>query len=649
MAAINIMNRKIFHNGVLVCLSFALVALTGCTGSTDEMKQNNPLDWVYRDKIRMGWSPARLDQYQLMADAGMNAVMPRHELDVVSHYDPKNAATPLSPNDATIIAEIRDGSRMAKKTGLHYFHCLNLAAQAQTYQAGFENNPARYNDGNLPSPVDPIYWQRTITDRVRRVLDLLQDENEYALDAVIIDPEMYALKGALPGAADYGTYAFETFLQDTGKNPSAQKPTTVESRREWIVQNGLQKEFESWQFARIEKFGRELEKMVHARRPNLILGYIIYENKMWFHAMAKGLSTPALPAFIGPETTYSGVMDERMIAYLQQIRDEVKTPALLVPGVMLGLEHDKVPQEFLNVVSGNIYQRTRYSEGYWVYAIYNFGETAEQQKPFFAALKKANDALDFQAKTGKLADLPAAPIPVPKPANFDQVLANAPRWKALPTNTSAAKQPYAPAKLRGSFSLMLWPQKPQPATLTVTAIQLGAYLDQCDVALFDQTGAMIWKDFSPIGRALEIKAPDTTSDVIGCVVGAGWNAFAIEDSNCPLMIAPEDFLSVNAQRGLAGRFYFYVPQDCKNFKLTMQGEGGEYADFTVFDADNKVALEEKQLSNLTTKEIPVTKAGVWCVQIDNAIDDAGIKLEGIPNLFALRPEYVRAPQAAPAP
>jgi hypothetical protein len=640
------MKRKIFHDGFLFCLAFALTALAGCTGRTEEMKKNSPIDWVYRDKIRMGWSPARLDQYALMKQAGMNAVMPRHELDVASQYDPKNAATPLSPNDATIIAEIRDGSREAHKLGLHYFHCLNLAAQAQTYTAGFENNPARYNDGKLPSPVDEVYWQRVIVDRVRRVLDLLDDQNQYALDAIIIDPEMYAFGGALPGEPDYGAYAFETFFRDTGKTLPAEKPTTVENRRAWMAQNGLQNKFENWQFARIEKFGRDLEKMVHARRPNLILGYIIYEDKMWFHAMAKGLSTPELPVFIGPETTYSGVMDERMISYLQQIRDEVKTPTLLVPGVMIGLEHNKVPQEFLNVVSGNIYQRTRYSEGYWVYAIYNFGDTPEQQKPFFDALKKANDALDFQAETGKLADLPAAPIPVPKPANFDRVLAEAPHWKVLPAGIAAAKQPYAPAKLRGSFALMLWPRKPQPATLTVKAIQLGAYLDQCDVALFDQAGAMIWKDFSPIGRALKIEAPDTKSDVIGCVVGAGWNAFAIEDSNCPLMIAPEDFLSVNAQRSLAGRFYFYVPADCKNFKLTMQGEGGEYADFTVFDAANKTVLEEKQLSARTTREIPVTQAGVWCVEINNVIDDAGIKLEGIPNLFALRPEYVRIPQAA---
>jgi hypothetical protein len=481
-------------------------------------------------------------------------------------------------------------------------------------------------------------------NRVSRVLDLLKDQKTYALDGIIIDPEMYSLGGGLPGNPDYGKYAFETFLHET-KHELPDGINNVESREKWIAGQGLQNEYEKWQFDRIKSFGRELEQMVHKRRPSLILGYIIYEDKMWFHAMAAGLSTPQHPVFIGPENTYSGVMDERMVAYLQQIRNAVKVPTMLVPGIMIGLDHDQIPHEFLQVVPGNVYQRCQFSEGYWVYAIYNFGDTTEQQTPFFNALKKIDDALDQQAKTGKPVDLKAAPIPVPKPPGFAELLKDASSWKPVPSGTPQANQPYAPAKLRGSFALLFWPHPKQSVQLSLTALQLGVYLDQLDTTLFDQEGNIIWKDFSPIGRPLEVKSPPATEKVIGGIVGAGWNAFSMGSANCPMMIVPQDFLTVNAQRAFAGRFYFYVPENCDSFKIVLQGDPGEYVDYTLYDAKNQPALSLKQLKATRTEEVKVTKAGVWCIEVDNAVDDAGVKLEGIPNVFALRPQDVMIPES----
>ena len=194
--------------------------------------------------------------------------------------------------------------------------------------------------------------------------------------------------------------------------------------------------------------------------------------------------------------------------------------------------------------------------------------------------------------------------------------------------------------------MVLWPEPQQAASVSITALQLGVYLDQCDVTLFDQKGSVVCKDFTPIGRMTEFKTPDATPGVVGVVASAGWNAFAVEKSNSPLMIVPDDFLTVNAQRGLAGRFYFYVPENCPSFKITLQGDPGEYVDYTLFDAANQPAFEVRQLKATATQEIPVTKAGIWCVEVDNAIDDAGFKLEGIPNVFALRPEHIRIPQTA---
>ena len=157
----------------------ALLALFGSAAA------QNPIDWVYRDKIRMGWSPSTLDDYDAMKAAGMNAVMPRLELDAVEEYDPAEHLAPLSERDAEVIEKLRATSRKANAVDLKYFHCLDIAASSQTARIGFKDNPARYNDGDLPSPIDAIYWRRGIVDRVRRAMDLLEGE-DYAFDAVII-------------------------------------------------------------------------------------------------------------------------------------------------------------------------------------------------------------------------------------------------------------------------------------------------------------------------------------------------------------------------------------------------------------------------------------------------------------------------------
>ncbi|HEX7010935.1 MAG TPA: hypothetical protein VF184_13215 [Phycisphaeraceae bacterium] len=600
---------------------------------------DDPIAWVHREKIRMGWSPERLEQYHRMAKAGMNAVMPRFELDVVLEYDPAKAAVPVSPRDAEVMRNILEGSRLAKELGLHYFHCLNFAAESQTYEVGFQDNPARFNDGRLPSPVDPIFWKRTIVDRVARVLDLLEDESTYALDAIIIDPEMYALGDALPGEADYGKLAFELFLAET----STQAPalSSPEARRAWLDEQGLQAKYERWQYQRIRDMAAELREMVHARRPNMILGYIIYENRMWFHAMAEGLSTPRLPVFIGPESTYSGVMDDRMIEYLDQIRREVKVPCLLTPGIMMVLENGRVPHEFLEVVPGNVYQRCQYTEGYWVYAIYGFGDTDEQQQPFFDAIKIINDALDEQMRTGQVvAGLQAAPLPTKTPAGFKDLLSSAASWTPLPNSTPRADLPAAPVKLRGSYAMVLWPQPHEGAMINLRAIKLGVYLDACQALLFSQDGRLIWKDEVSFERTVGLKVPGEARSIAGAIIGAGMNAFEIESTTCPMMIVPEDWLAVNAQRGFAGRFYFYVPAGRDRFRLSVQGHPVETADYAIYDPAGPRVDRVVQATQNRTLEISVTTPGVWCIEVDNVVDDAGFKLDDLPNRFAIRPEHV---------
>jgi hypothetical protein len=648
------MDRSIpMWSALLMTMTLAgTVSIANAAPAADQ----DPIAWVRRDKIRMGWTPERFDQYQMMVDAGMNAVMPRLELDVTVDYDPAKFEEPLSKNDAQIMKDLRHGSHLAKQVGLRYFHCLNLAAESQTYEIGFKDNPARYDDGILPSPVDPVYWKRTILDRTDRALRLLNDADEYAVDGVIIDPEMYALGGGgLPGNPDYGAYAFDTFLQETGKAAPADVKD-VAARQKWIKDQGLQKAYEQWQFDRVRDFGRQFRDLVHHYRPNAVVGYIIYEDKMWFNAMAAGMTSKKIPVFIGPETTYSGVMDQNMVKYLAGIQKAVGVPCLLTPGVDMGIKSGQIPREMLNVLPGNIYQRCQYSAGYWVYAIYNFGNTAEQQGAFFGALKIVNNALNEQARTGKVvASLKAAPLPVATPPGFKSLLKEAAKWQPLPANTPHPTLPFEAAKLRGPCTALLWPKAGQEQSITIRSIKFGAYLDSCTVNLFNADGSPIIENVIPMNGTGVFRMPDAAGSFCAELMTAGWNGYAIEEVNCPMMLAPQlpdasgakppHMLGLNAQKASAGRFYFYVPAGKKTITMRLLGRPGEREDYTLIGPSGRAAHVWKSPKQLQTDMIPVTQSGIWCMQVDYLLNDGGFELMDLPNYFALRPQDVRVPSS----
>jgi len=605
-----------------------------------EAKTSKAIDWVYRDKIRMGWTPERYEQYQMMKDAGMNAVMPRLELDVPMDDQPHAFDKPLSDHDAQIIADLLKGSALAKQLGLKYFHCLNFAADSQTYDGGTRDNSARYNDGNLPSPVDPVFFKRTILDRIDRTLKLLGDKDKYALDAVIIDPEMYALAGALPGDPDYGKFAFEQYLKEAKKTAPA-GATDVASRKQWLEDQKLDKAYVQWQFDRIKHFGNQLRDLVQKTRPDAILGYIIYEDRMWFHAMAAGLTSPEIPVFIGPESTYSGVMDKSMINYFADMRKSIGVPCLLVPGIDIGLVNKQVPAERLKVLEGNVYQRCQHSEGYWVYAIYNFGNTPDEQAAFFSTLKKIDDALNETARTGKVvASLKAAPLPVILPAGFEEMLKIASTMKPVANVTPSTS--FEVPMLRGSYVLLSWPEKGERQSFTISVTKLGNYLDNGSMQTFNNTGALLQENPVPHDTRRVFWIPDAAGAPCPTAITASQNRWIIEAFTGKVMLYTGDVLAVNAGNAPGGKYYFYVPEDRKEFGLSLIGDRGETADYSLFDPSGAKVKSWEKLGANTKEVIPVTKGGVWCISVDHLVDDGGFGLTDLPNFFALRPQDVMA-------
>lgn len=623
---------------------FARIALALClfASLSARAQTSKAIEWVYRDKIRMGWTPERFEQYQMMKDAGMNAVMPRLELDVPMDDRQHPFDKPLSDRDAQIMAELLKGSSLAKQVGLKYFHSLNFAAEDQTYQGGIRNNPARYNDGHLPSPVDPVFFKRTILDRIDRTLKLLGDQDKCALDAVIIDPEMYTLAGALPGDPDYGTFAFETFLKET-KQPAPAGVSTVDARKAWLKEQKLDEKFVQWQFDRIKGFGVQLRELVHKTRPNVILGYVIFEDRMWFKAISAGLTTPEIPVFVGPESTYSGVMDESMVDYFAQMRKQIGVPCLLVPGIDIGLVNKQVPTERLKVLEGNVYQRCQHSEGYWVYAIYNFGSTSDEQAAFFKSLKVIDDALDETAKTGKVvALLKAAPLPIILPAGFSDMLKLVADMKPAEGVTAKSADFEAPM-LRGSYVLLSWPEASERQSFTVSVVKLGNYLDIGNMKTFSKSGALLQENPVPLDSRRVFWIPDAAGAPCPTAITASQNRWVIEAFTGKVMLYTGDVLAVNAGNAPGGKFYFSVPADRKTFGLSLLGDRGETADYSLFDPSGKKVKSWTKLTANTKETIDVTAPGVWSIRVDHLVDDGGFGLTDLPNLFALRAQDVMVP------
>ena len=148
----------------ILWIALAVLPVLGSPAAAEE-PVDEAIAWVMRDNIRMGWSPPTLDAYGAMRASGMNAAMPRIELGAVVDYDSSAAAEALYEGDGQAVKNLRDSSRKAKEVGLRYFHCLDIAAQHQTVSVGFQDNPARHNDGDAPSPIDPVFWRRSIVQR----------------------------------------------------------------------------------------------------------------------------------------------------------------------------------------------------------------------------------------------------------------------------------------------------------------------------------------------------------------------------------------------------------------------------------------------------------------------------------------------------
>ena len=594
-------------------------------------------NWVKQKKIRAYWSPP-YELIEPLHDTGFNVIIPRWETAV----NPEQIEKELAPNAEAYTFkqaedEIRRASMLCKKLNMRYFPCLNVGAIKPVAQAGFENNPRRYHDGKLPCPLDEVYWDRVMINRFDRILEMLTGE-QYRVDGLMIDPEMYYFNGSFLTLPCYCQWCAADFVK-THAAAAGLSDANATARPQWLKDHNLAQEYNDWQSQKAYELVKKLERAVHANRPELILGFVIYDSLPWLNALAKGLSGNGIPIMICTEMqTYSGAYDDSYLAYEETLAKQVPVPFINCPGIWVNANSSgETPKRLLEVIPANLYHRTIRADGYFLYASDRWGGTREKAKPFTDVFAKINAELDTYLKSNGSykSSLRPQPLPVNPPGNLKSLLAEAQGWQAAKEMAAGVKPLSTLPQLRepeGQTHVIIFKaNKGDRVQITMYTVQLGHYIDKGSMSIFGPDANCLGEvvcDYSK-SKSYDLVVPHTGAYAV--VATANSNAYTIDVAGAPWVIATRE---VKLNRG-GGRLFFYVPAGMKSVKLNLGG-GGEAADFTVYEPNGRTAAVEKTVRD--TKSITVKGTeGVWCVEVSNIEDDTIFGVEGM-GRYAISPE-----------
>jgi len=623
-------------------------------GSSSGERLSPILAWVTTEGFRLGYNYcAPLDWYPRAKACGMNGIIsrldiandPRGDEALAGKFPPGRSA----PGALQCWRLLRPSSRQAKRNGLHFFFMVNLGGSWGNISDGFRDNPRRFNNGELFSPLDNVYWTRVVENRFLRAAAMLAGP-EYQLDGFLLDPEMYALNGAIPGDLDYGDYALGEFSKATDTRLRF-VGLSIAERRDEIRRLGLTNRLYQFEFDRVRHLAQQTRERVQKQRPDAILGFFLWRNVLWFKAVAAGFATSRVPCFVGPESTYPGTFDAEFLRYEQQVRKQAGVPIFFVPGLRYGFEHGAVPTQFLRVLPGNLYQRSIHSDGYWFWALTRLGETDAQRKPFLDVLRTVNQELDkYHASGGTyVSSLRAAPLPAQRPPTLSRLLIEARAWRPLPKTALPAAPPKPVGMvLRGLYTLVIHADKGESLSLRLRTVRLGSYLATTACTFYRPDGSALPQPDTPLNVAhvVTVTAPQRGTWIVG--VTAHNNAFWVLPLVRRCVIAATGPVALCKTPGsrTPNRAFFYVPRNVTRFQIAFSASREEPATFRVFNTAGEKTFEQVALKKRLVHSF---KSGdhagaVWWVESSDAVEDHSFELLGIPNLVAARPEQLLAPE-----
>jgi len=607
------------------------------------------LKWICTEKFRGGYNyNAPLEFFPLAKKCGMNAIISRLEI----ANDPSGdveLAQKLRPGarkpDALRSYElIEPSSRLAKELGLHWFYMLDLAGSQGNYQDGIRDNPRRHNNGTMFAPIDDVYWTRVVEDRFLRVANMVQGD-EFQIDGFLIDPEMYALKGATPPGLDFGDYALSEFVKAM-KLDFAFRALSVEERREWIDRQGVTDELTAFQFERIRALAQRTRERIQAIHPHAVLGFFLWRESLWFRAVAAGFWTPETPCWVGPESTYPGGYGEDFLAYQDYVRSKANVPILFVPGLSLSSQAD---DDLLEVFKGNLYHRSICTQGYWFWALSRAFADQERQESVMSMLATTNAELDrfLKSPSDYESHLRPGSLPAGTPAHVQETLLDARSWVRVPKAALPTSPPEStPMQLRGLHTFVFQAEAGDELSFTIRNVRLGHYVSSTAVRCFCPDSSEIRFDDVPLNQSRQILVEPDQSGAYVLAVTSHNNAFRVEAGTTEAVLYSPGSIHGCWGKTQRFRYFFYVPRGTGSFRMKLKGSGNETATFRLFCPEGRMLLEEKHLGKSVEHEIDAASlAGKVCwLETTDIVEDHGFELVDIPNIFASCPAHLLVPK-----
>ena len=239
-----------------------------------------------------------------------------------------------------------------------------IAGQYYTWggNAPFDYATAVDQFGNVepttPSPVSTGWWEHIIEEGAVYLANL---SLHYPIWGAIWDVELYDHDAFKHKYYSYDDEAIRGFANDTGADIP---PLSPGRRRDWLRENGLLEDFQSWEENRAYELAKGVAEKVHAINPNFVLGFFPVQD-VWFHwALLRGFGTPEAPA--GAWTgwqTYGGISEKHAQDLKSRIREQ------------------GIDAQFVVGIGGatltNFEQSVRRCEAFWVYTFGNLGQHFE--------------------------------------------------------------------------------------------------------------------------------------------------------------------------------------------------------------------------------------------------------------------------------
>ena len=601
------------------------VALAGGLAGTEAVAAPRPdpcYEWIRHEKVRAGYmscADPRTAVRQMRA-IGMNAFLPKF-------------GGLTCPPDERNLQLLREWGAAARASGMRFLPVFNFRGGQTESSPGARREVTKSGRRMeaTPCPLDEAFWHKHV---YRRAVDLATRGNELHIAGAIIDPEMYGADHTVFDDVCYCDDCLTEFLQARGQGERSPLPAAA-TRADWLKQRELGDLYRERFIDRIKGFCVDVEREVHRRNPDFLLGVLLLDYPHPFmRGLAQGLGTERHPVLGFSETTY-------FRGYTDYVEAQQKTfaamPAhvLFVPGLWLA----QFPSENL---AEQCYHCARASAGYWVYTLESFLEDVsnlpgyalrEPDQRYWAAMKAANSELDRHvASRGEYHS-------VLKVRSFDPplpvlVLGDAKPEALVPLTKAGALSlgPVTLPRFRYRNPLYVLCTRGEPVRVRVTNQQLNvSYRYGTQYAVVDPAGKRVVEGAMKVGESAVAAWTPESDGVYVILAGSSQNGYSLQvvtEQPFALRASQKQRLTVN---GKLGRVYFHVPKGVAGFSLFVKAEGhaaGRGGKLAVYSPDGRVAARlAGDLGTLTELPVPVPASmqdGVWALTGEGITNDLNL-------------------------